>query len=208
MSSTGLVLTAAAIKLRIVRYLSASRPDSELCRNLPPPDGEGQRAPCKRVAAAVSVSGADRFDMARAAHPSPRDVRIARTLPQGRAGRLLLPRTRHAGSLPRRRASGGPLDSWMARRKTQTFGVRIRCRTRRAPRGAPIADLSGIGPRFSPVRRASLRRPSLQPAPGRDSSGPGEPRSPPECRLRTDSARCIQVPNMTNVLRDRLQRTR
>ena len=76
----------------------------------------------------------------------------------------------------------------MARRKAQKSLWLVPCGTR-APRGAPITASFGSGPRFSPVCRASTRRPSLQPAPGRDSVVvPGGAPTPPECLVATRPA--------------------
>jgi hypothetical protein len=55
-----------------------------------------------------------------------------------------------------------------------------------APLGAPVADVSSIGPRFRPRGRIELRLRSRQPAPGRDSSGPGGAPMPPGCRSCED----------------------
>ena len=65
----------------------------------------------------------------------------------------------------------------MARRKAQTYGSAILLGSRRAPLGAPVADVSGTGPRF---RRVGLNLPTcISQLLAGTPSGPGGSPAPP-----------------------------
>ena len=64
---------------------------------------------------------------------------------------LPLSAKRRRRGVVRRPACGGfpPLARGVARRKAQNPWLRVRCRTRQAPSGAPVSMLSGAGPAFA-----------------------------------------------------------
>jgi hypothetical protein len=78
---------------------------------------------------------------------------------------------------PSRRPEERELEGRWRAKKRKTYGVRIRCRTRRAPLGAPQAAISSTGPRFPLPAMAGQSASSWQGL----IVVPGGAPMPPEC---------------------------
>jgi len=104
---------------------------------------------------------------------------------------LLHRQSRHAGSLPRRAFASGlclfPLINMRGGASKSANLWLVPCGTR-APRGAPVAEVSGIGPRF-PVRasRSWLRRSEAASASPRRASRPTFLRPPKQASRRREA---------------------